>query len=140
MLVYFNIDDLNLYYTKHVKRRHNMQIYNLNSKNIRVRVIDARQAEEDCLFEIIITKNCLRKMCIELIRHERANKCIELTKREKQVLNYLSQGKSNFETAELMHISVHTVKDHIHNILEKLCAGGRTDAVVKAIKQGVIDI
>jgi DNA-binding NarL/FixJ family response regulator len=43
-----------------------------------------------------------------------------MTKREKQVIEMIAFGATNKEIAEKLHLSIYTVKSHIHNILEKL--------------------
>ncbi len=63
-----------------------------------------------------------------------------ITKREIQVLRYLSQGKNNHQIAKKLNVSVHTAKAHIQNIFKKLCVSDRTQAVVRAIKRKLIDI
>lgn len=63
-----------------------------------------------------------------------------VTKRESQVLSYLAQGKNNNQIAQNMNVSVHTAKAHVQNIFKKLCVTDRTEAVVKAIKDDLIDI
>lgn len=45
---------------------------------------------------------------------------VRLTTRERQIIDLLGQGLSNKEIAARLYISVHTVKSHVHNILEKL--------------------
>ena len=65
---------------------------------------------------------------------------IVLTNREVQVLKYLAEGLNNHQISELLNVSVHTVKAHIHNIFEKLSVQGRTEAVVKAIKVNLISL
>jgi DNA-binding NarL/FixJ family response regulator len=52
-----------------------------------------------------------------------------LTKREFQILQMVSQNFNNQEIADRLVISRGTVKNHIHNILEKLCVSSRTEAV-----------
>lgn len=61
-----------------------------------------------------------------------------LTHREIQVLRQLALGLSNKEIARALHISVETVKEHVHHILEKLGVAGRTQAAVWAVRHGVI--
>ncbi len=61
-----------------------------------------------------------------------------LTQRETQVLKQLALGLSNKEIARALHISVETVKEHVHHILEKLGVAGRTQAAVWAVRHGVI--
>ncbi|QGJ70001.1 Two-component system response regulator [Planctomycetales bacterium 10988] len=61
-----------------------------------------------------------------------------LTQRESQVLRQLALGLSNKEIARTLHISVETVKEHVHNILEKLGVNGRTQAAVWAVRNGLL--
>jgi DNA-binding NarL/FixJ family response regulator len=51
-----------------------------------------------------------------------------LTSRQKEVLEWVSQGLSNAEIADKLNIEVGTVKNHVHNILTKLGADTREDA------------
>ncbi len=62
-----------------------------------------------------------------------------LTKREHEILILVVQGKANKEIARVLHISVKTVEYHVTNILGKLRAASRTEAVVKALEQGLLD-
>ena len=45
---------------------------------------------------------------------------IRLTKRERQVIELISDGNTNKDIAQILHLSTYTVKSHVHNILEKL--------------------
>jgi two-component system, NarL family, response regulator DegU len=45
---------------------------------------------------------------------------IKMTKRERQVIDLVSDGLPNKEIAHILHLSTYTIKSHIHNILEKL--------------------
>lgn len=47
-------------------------------------------------------------------------KSIRMTKRERQVIELISDGCTNKEIAQKLHLSTYTVKSHVHNILEKL--------------------
>ena len=57
-----------------------------------------------------------------------------LTSREKEVLDLLTQGLSNTEIADKLIISSHTAKAHVTNILTKLSVTDRVQAAVKAVK------
>lgn len=61
-----------------------------------------------------------------------------LTPRQTEVLLCLSRGRSNIEIAETLFISEGTVKAHIKAILSKLDARDRTQAVMIAIKRGIV--
>ena len=61
-----------------------------------------------------------------------------LTSRETEIVNYMSQGYANKQIAAKLKISEQTIKNHVTSILSKLDANARTEAVVKAIKRGLI--
>lgn len=63
-----------------------------------------------------------------------------LTSREMEVINYMAQGFANKQIALKLDISEQTIKNHVTSILSKLDANARTEAVVKAIKQGLISV
>ena len=54
-----------------------------------------------------------------------------LTARERAILELLDRGLSNKEIAGRLHIQVATVKNHVHNVLEKLGVGSRGEAAAK---------
>ena len=62
----------------------------------------------------------------------------ELSKRERQVLEYLANGKSNKEIGAILCVSELTVKGHVRAILEKLDAKGRSQAIAIALERGLI--
>lgn len=63
---------------------------------------------------------------------------IELTEREQEVLRLLSEGLTNKQIASVLHLSPNTIKHHIHNLLRKLNATTRTEAVNIAIKHNLM--
>ena len=64
----------------------------------------------------------------------------ELTARETEVLRRLAQGLSNKEIAEALKISEETVKTHVSNVLAKLEAENRAQAIVQALKRGLVSL
>ena len=62
-----------------------------------------------------------------------------LSMRELQVLGHVAGGYSNKRIATHMGISVETVKTHMKSILAKVKARDRTEAVVIAMRRGIID-
>jgi two-component system NarL family response regulator len=62
----------------------------------------------------------------------------ELSERERQVLQYIANGKSNKEIGQVLYISENTVKSHVKSILTKLDAMGRTEAIAIGLKRGLI--
>ncbi|MFN3232137.1 MAG: autoinducer binding domain-containing protein [Alphaproteobacteria bacterium] len=63
---------------------------------------------------------------------------VSLTEREREVLHWCAQGKSNWAIGEILGISEHGVEFHVRNILKKLEVDSRVTAVVKALHLGLI--
>ena len=59
-----------------------------------------------------------------------------LTQREIEILQLLVNGMSNIEIANELSLSQYTIKAHISNILQKLSVDDRTQAAVRALRQG----
>ena len=52
---------------------------------------------------------------------------VKLTQRERQVVELIGDGLSNKEIAARLHVAIHTVKSHVHNVLEKLALHTRLE-------------
>lgn len=76
----------------------------------------------------------------KIYKTERNKKMANLTKRELQVLELLGEGLYNKEIAERLFISEKTVKNHVSSIFKKIAVTDRTQAVVYAIKNNIIDV
>lgn len=63
-----------------------------------------------------------------------------LTQRELEVLHQLARGRTNQEIAQTLVVSDETVKRHVGNILTKLQLDHRTQAVIYALKSGLISL
>ena len=61
-----------------------------------------------------------------------------LSDREREILGYVSTGLSNKEIASRLFLSVGTVKNHLHSIIEKLHTQNRAQAVAEGIRFGLI--
>ncbi len=61
---------------------------------------------------------------------------VRMTKRERQVIDLISDGSSNKEIAQKLHLSPYTVKSHVHNILEKLALNTRVQIAKHAHLSG----
>ena len=57
--------------------------------------------------------------------HSAVMESVRMTKRERQVIELISEGFTNKEIAQELHLSTYTVKSHVHNILEKLALSTR---------------
>lgn len=65
---------------------------------------------------------------------------IPLVSREREVLNWISQGKGTWDISKILGISERTVKFHVKNIKQKLDVVSRPQAVAVAIGHGLVEI
>jgi DNA-binding NarL/FixJ family response regulator len=61
---------------------------------------------------------------------------VRLTERERQVIDLIGEGLSNKEIAKRLHIAIHTVKSHVHNVLEKLALHTRLEVAAFTRSEG----
>jgi two-component system NarL family response regulator len=64
----------------------------------------------------------------------------ELSDRELEVLRLIGQGMSNLDIATALTIGESTVKSHVNRILSKLGVSDRTQAVIIAVKRGIVSL
>ena len=97
--------------------------YSLNSGNLKIEFAIA-------IIGIYINKKSLNKPInsTEDINHQKIRD-LEITAREYEVLQSISEGLSNKEIAEKLFISESTIKTHVSNLLMKLNAKRRTQAL-----------
>lgn len=76
-----------------------------------------------------------QRIAVKLAEHVAAD---ALTPRQEEVLRLLAEGKSNLEIADTIFISEGTVKAHVRAILRKLGARDRTQAIMIAMKRGLV--
>lgn len=62
----------------------------------------------------------------------------QLTRREREVLELLVWGRGNDDIAEALVISPDTVQTHVKNLMAKLAAGSRLEAVSRALRLGLV--
>ena len=79
--------------------------------------------------------NEVRKLDMAPAREERV-----VTKREEEVLQLIADGCSTSEVAGQMYISQKTVKNHLASIYQKLDARDRTQAVLQAVRMGIVSL
>lgn len=74
-----------------------------------------------------------------LVQQESDSEIVQdITKREKEILISLAEGKSNVEISRILNISEQTVKNHISNLFKKIGVKDRTQAAVFAIRNNII--
>lgn len=62
----------------------------------------------------------------------------QLSERERQILGLLVEGCSNQQMAEKLFLSAETIKTHMRHVMEKLRVSDRTQAAVKAVREGLV--
>jgi DNA-binding CsgD family transcriptional regulator len=74
------------------------------------------------------------------VRHIRApaEDCLRVTRRESQVLGWIAEGKSDWAIGRILNISGKTVNFHVENAKRKFGVCTRVQAVVAAMREGVI--
>ena len=60
---------------------------------------------------------------------------VRLTRREREIVPLIGEGLSNKEIGERLHIAIHTVKTHVHNILDKLAVRTRLQIATYAMSR-----
>jgi DNA-binding NarL/FixJ family response regulator len=84
--------------------------------------------------EAYVTPTLAAEMLAEFSRPRATNTFSELTSRETGVLELLSQGMTNREIGERLHLAEKTIKHHMSSILNKLQVRTRTEAAVVALR------
>ena len=64
----------------------------------------------------------------------------KLSEREMSILRLMAQGKANREIAEELFLAAGTVKNNVSNIINKLHTNDRTQAVLAALRRGIVDL
>ena len=92
--------------------------------------------------DTIMAQDIAQKMLttFEGIRNEDAEITPHLTERELEVIKALAQGMSNKQIAQSLHISEKTVRNHASNIYKKLHIYDRTQAVIYAVRRGLVNL
>jgi DNA-binding NarL/FixJ family response regulator len=80
----------------------------------------------DSLFTQIVEQATRTKKASDAFR------AVRMTRREREVIEQIAEGLSNKEIARQLNIAVHTVKSHVHNILEKLALHTRLEIATYA--------
>jgi DNA-binding NarL/FixJ family response regulator len=98
-------------------------------------------AAGDALLAPSVTRRLIGLFAHDRPAHSRptGNPVDVLTNREREVLGLVARGLSNMDIGAALHITDHTVKTHVANLLNKLDLRDRVHAVIFAYEHGVID-
>ncbi|MGM0501295.1 MAG: LuxR C-terminal-related transcriptional regulator [Bacillota bacterium] len=101
-----------------------------------VSVVKKEMQEELKAITVLLKDRILKK----LDKFKRKDELVELTCKQKEVLDYLSHGLTEREIASEMHCSINTVKYHKKIIFKELDVDSTRKAIVKGIKLGIINL
>jgi DNA-binding NarL/FixJ family response regulator len=87
--------------------------------------------------EALISPSMLARLLPKLRQNPRGLGS-DLTAREVEVLKLLAGGRSNQQIAEALVLSLHTVRNHVQNVITKLGAHSKLEAVATAVREGLI--
>jgi DNA-binding NarL/FixJ family response regulator len=87
--------------------------------------------------EALISPSMLARL-LPRLRHNPRGLGTDLTPREVEVLKFLAEGVSNQQMAEKLVLSMHTVRNHVQNVITKLGAHSKLEAVATAVREGII--
>ncbi len=93
--------------------------------------------------DAVLSANLAAKLLTEardLDREARTEEERVITRREEEVLQLIADGLSTPEVASTLYISQKTVKNHLASIYEKLDARDRTQAVLQAVRMGIVQL
>jgi DNA-binding NarL/FixJ family response regulator len=92
--------------------------------------------------ETLMSSNVASSMLDELQRLDGTDEAEErvISQREEEVLQLIADGCSTPEVAERLYISQKTVKNHLASIYQKLEARDRTQAVLQAVRMGIVNL
>jgi two-component system, NarL family, nitrate/nitrite response regulator NarL len=98
--------------------------------DLRQRIAEVREGRQPC--SPLVAGVLLRRVA-ELSHGQPGSRLLpaSLTAREREVLALLEAGRSNKEIAVALHVQLSTVKNHVHNLFEKMHVHGRVEAVAR---------
>jgi len=86
--------------------------------------------------EVYVTPALAARMLVEMTRGRPHDPLMELTEREREILQLVAKGLTNRQIGEHLHLAEKTIKHYITNILGKLHVRSRLDAAVLIARRG----
>ncbi len=105
-----------------------------------IRSIERARNGENLFSPAIVAEVMRVRASRERVTAERQRMVSALTSREREVLRLLSEGCDSKTIATRLGLSVHTARDHVQSVLEKLDTHSRIEAVVRAGELGLVRI
>jgi DNA-binding NarL/FixJ family response regulator len=121
-----------------LERRNEYLLYNLTDDGILVTGDDLLPATRQRIKQLggLIETHVGRQHGFELMIKFRLDQPVQLTPREMEVIQLVTEGLSTLEIARLLSLTARTVNFHLHNIYTKLGVSSRTEAAVYALRHG----
>ena len=94
----------------------------------------------ESVLDPVVTRKLLERVVGTANETDNADERGTLSQREVEILRLASKGMSNKDIANTLFLSVRTVKAHLTNIFNKMGVGCRTDAIVKGLRKGYINL
>ncbi len=89
--------------------------------------------------EVYVSPSLAAGMLVELTRSRPPDPLSELTEREREILRLVSDGLTNREIGERLHLAEKTVKHYMTNVLGKLHVRSRVEAALLAARRGLAE-
>lgn len=89
--------------------------------------------------EVYVTPALAAGMLVEMSRGRPYDPLIELTEREREILQFVAKGLTNRQIGERLHLAEKTIKHYMTNILGKLHVRSRLDAAVLMVRQHEVE-
>src|SRR3569832_227127 len=102
------------------------------------RTLDAKRQSERAILEYLMPHLHQALWRIASLSFDKGSAGIMISVREREVLNWIKEGKTSWEISKILRISERTVNFHVHNILSKLQATSRGHALAIAMGQKII--
>lgn len=101
------------------------------------RATDFELSMQDSVVLEVLVRTTFERM-FEVVEMPPREKTLTLTDREREVLTYVSMGKTNWEIGTIMDISEYSVRDYLKDLSKRMGTSNRTHTVTKAIRIGLI--
>lgn len=90
--------------------------------------------------ETLVSPDMLPKILRQIRRQTDPARKVDLTPRELEVLKLLARGSSNPEIASILGLSLLTVRTHVQNVIRRLDAHSKLEAVAVAVRGGIVEV
>jgi len=94
----------------------------------------------ESVLDPVVTRKLLQRVVGSAKEAGEGSTSEQLTPRETEILRLAARGMSNKDIANVLFLSLRTVKAHLTNIFNKMGCGCRTDAIIKGLRDGYITL